>query len=88
MEKILNEIPQNIKEKIIEIGEQDQELYSIILKKLIRLKITADTGNLKIWEKIQEEEENLLQILLGELSKQDKIEKLRKKLKSQNPSND
>ncbi len=88
MEKILNELPQNIKEKIIEIGEQDQELYSIILNKLIRLKITAGTGNLKIWEKIQEEEENLLEILLGELNKQEKIEKIREELKNQNPSND
>jgi hypothetical protein len=81
MEKILNKLPQNIKEKIIEIKKQDEELYSIILKKLIRLKIVTDTGNTKIWDKIQKEEEDLLQILLGELDKEDKLKKLRTELK-------
>ncbi len=82
MEKILKELKPEERENLEAIKKKDSELFQLVIKKLVRFRIAAASGNLKIWEKIKKEEERNMKILLEALEGKNKTEELKERIKS------
>lgn len=68
MQQITSNLPAKTQAMLNDIKKKDDELYQMLLIKLIRMLIVAKTGNLKIWKKIKNNEEKNLQYILNFLT--------------------
>ena len=68
-EKIIREnFPDQQAEKILALRKTDQEFFDILARKVIRMKMILETGNVKAFEKMKKQEEENFSCLLSELT--------------------
>lgn len=82
MKKRITKLPVNLRILMSDLRAKSTEIYKIFILKLIRLYITFKTGNIKLWKKIQKEEEQNINNLILEMQDKHKISLLKKELES------
>jgi len=55
-------------EKILALRETDREFFDILVKRMIRMKIIMETGNVKAFEKMKKQDKENFSCLLSELT--------------------
>jgi len=78
---LLDALPQEEKERLLTLANQDEGLLKETLLETLRLSVIAKTGNTRAWGKWQNEHEENLKFFLQELEDESNIALVKKQLR-------
>lgn len=79
---LLGNLSSEERQLVLKLAEKDSVFLERLFAKIYRLKFAIQTGDMKLWKKIQEDEEMNSSEFIQELQDQEKIIQIHKKLES------
>lgn len=78
--KFINNMLEAEKQLFLDLAKNDKTVFEELKKKIFRLRIAVQTGNILLWNKILKDEEKNISRFIRELKDEQKIIQLKKNL--------